>query len=214
MDWASASFAALGHEKANPSPYASKADSPASSHQTLLDRLDNLQTLLFIIHAVGTDRISIVHGDTYKLIPALLVPRILWPDKPRTHEGQVLLNVHFGRQDLFSTYTTYVAWGLLPEAYANFGPMLGAAFLGVVLGLSFAWLENFTARKLVVSLEGFIAFDIILSMLNSFEMVASVLVTSAFQSLVPIALACLPFVRKTRMDRPTVETEPEPPPLE
>lgn len=128
-----------------------------------------------------------------------------------------MLNVHFGRQDFNSTLTTYVAWGLLPEAYGNFGPIAGALFIGAVLGLSFAWLENITARKLVVSLEGFIAFDLLINAMNSYEMVASVFVTATFQSVIPIAIACLPFVRRMAVSRPPEEVPAlaeEPPPVE
>ena len=155
-----------------------------------------------MINAVKAENIPILKGATYTVIPALFIPRILWPDKPRTHEGQVLLNVHFGRQDLISTYSTYVAWGLLPEAYGNFGPFAGAIILGAVLGLGFAWVECATARKLVISLEGFVAFSVFLNLANAFEMVSSVLVTSIFQSLVPIVVACAPFVRRMRTGRP------------
>ena len=127
----------------------------------------------------------------------LLVPRILWPDKPRSHEGQILLNVHFGRQDLVSTFTTYIAWGLLPEAYGNYGPVTGAIVLGLVLGALFAWIENLTARKLIISMEGFLSFSLLMNLMGSFEMVASVFVTSTFQSFMVIIASCLPFVHRT-----------------
>jgi len=104
---------------------------------------------------------------------------VLWPDKPRSHEGQILLNVHFGRQDLNSTFTTYIAWGYFRSIW-KFGPITGSLLLGVFLGVSFAWMENFLARKLLVSTEGLIALSIFMNLMNSFEMVASVLVTSMF----------------------------------
>jgi hypothetical protein len=195
-EWFQASLDAIVQNNSSASTKY-RAGSPTSKNQTLLDRVDNLQNMLFVIDAEKVGHIAPLGGDTYTLIPPLLVPRILWPDKPRTHEGQILLNTHFGRQDLDSTFTTYIAWGLLPEAYGNFGPVAGSIFLGAVLGLFFAWVENLSSRKLVVSLEGFLSLNLLMSLMNSFEMVASVLVTSTFQSMVIILAAGLPFVRRT-----------------
>lgn len=172
--------------------------------QSLLERINNLQNLLYVIDAVGNQNIAPLGGETYSLIPPLLVPRIIWPDKPRTHQGQILLNVHFGRQDLNSTYNTYVAWGLLAEAYGNFGPIMGAIFIGGWIGLFFAWVEKLVARKILLSMEGFLSFTIFLGMANSFEMVASVLVTTIFQACIPIVLACKPFVERVTPRRKTI----------
>jgi hypothetical protein len=169
--------------------------------QNLLHRIDNLQNILFVMDAVRSGRGTLLEGATYTLIPPLLIPRILWPDKPRAHEGQVLLNVHFGRQDLRSTFQTYVAWGLQAEAYANYGPITGNAILGLAIGIICAWVERFGARKLLLSLEGLLSFVLFLGIANSFEMVASVLVTSIFQSFIPVVIACLPFVRRTTAPR-------------
>lgn len=165
--------------------------------QALTSRIDNIQNLLFVIDAVESDHIRTLDGATYAIIPRLLVPRVLWPDKPRTHEGQIMLNVHFGRQGLEDTLSTYIAWGLLPEAYGNFGPILGALLLGGFLGVFCAWLENFSKNKLVMSVEGFMSLSLLISIMNSFEMVASVLVTSIFQSMMIILAASLPFVQRT-----------------
>ena len=172
------------------------------SSNSLSDRVNNLGNLLFIIDAMAEQRIPPLYGETYALIPPLLVPRILWPDKPRTHEGQVLLAVHFGRQELASTFITYIAWGLLPEAYGNFGPYFGSIILGSFLGILFAWIENVTARKAILSIEGFVGFAFFLSMTTSFEMVSSTLVTSQFQAMVPIVAACAPFARRMTVKRP------------
>ena len=98
---------------------------------------------------------------------------------------------------------TYIAWGLLPEAYGNFGPILGALSMGGFLGFAFAWIENLTARKLVVSMEGFLSLSLLLNLMNSFEMVASVLVTSTFQSFIVIVATSAPFVHRTATNDPT-----------
>jgi hypothetical protein len=113
-----------------------------------------------------------------------------------------LLNVHFGRQDLEATLTTYIAWGLLPEAYGNFGAITGSVILAIFMGVLFAWIENLTARKLLVSMEGFLSLSLLMNLMNSFEMVASVLVTSTFQSFVVIVAASMPFVHRTTTPRP------------
>jgi hypothetical protein len=206
LEWVEASFDAIV-ANGNASSEAVQGKTQANKNQTLLDRIDNLQNLLFVIDAVKSEHISLLKGDTYTLIPPLLMPRIFWPNKPRTHEGQILLNVHFGRQDMDSTFTTYIAWGLLPEAYGNFGPIVGATILGAFLGTLFAWIENISVRKLVVSMEGFLALCLLMNLMNSFEMVASILVTSTFQSMAIIVVASLPFVHRTITIRHATDTQ-------
>ncbi len=197
-EWLQVSFNAVLENNLNKPTEPGDATSQGNKNQTLLDRIDNLQNLLFVIDAIDVGHIKPLHGATYALIPPLLVPRVFWPDKPRSHEGQVLLNVHFGRQDLDSTFATYIAWGLLPEAYGNFGAFSGSIILGTFLGFLFAWIEKYTARKLVMSVEGFLSLSLLMNLMNSFEMVASVLVTSTFQSFMIIVAASMPFRAKVR----------------
>jgi hypothetical protein len=205
-EWADVSLNAILENSESTRDQSALGSPIKNKNQTLLDRLDNLQNLLFVVDAMDFGHVKPLYGKTYSLIPPLLIPRVLWPDKPRSHEGQILLNVHFGRQDLNSTFTTYIAWGLLPEVYGNFGPITGSLLLGVFLGVSFAWMENFLARKLLVSTEGLIALSIFMNLMNSFEMVASVLVTSMFQSIMVIVIASAPFVRRMRNPRPLADS--------
>lgn len=156
--------------------------------QSLLMRVNNLQNILYVIERLDSNYVEPLGGRTYTLIPALLIPRILWPNKPRAHEGQILLNVHFARQTLESTFVTYIAWGLLAEAYGNFGPFIGSICVGFAIGWLFGLLEKKSNSKPLLSLEGFLAFIVFVSVANSFEMVASVLITSTFQALVPVAV--------------------------
>jgi hypothetical protein len=209
-EWIGVSYDAILENQSVSTTNAAGTRAKENKNQTLLDRIDNMQNLLFVIDAIETEHVSLLHGATYSLIPPLLVPRILWPDKPRSHEGQVMLNVHFGRQDLYSTFATYIAWGLLPEAYGNFGPVMGAVFIGSLLGICFAWIENYTARKMFLSMEGLLSLSLLMSLMNSFEMVASVLVTAIFQSFVIVIAACAPFVRWTANVRP-IEDDDSPP---
>jgi hypothetical protein len=200
-EWFQASYDIItGQEERTGGLVGQKARAKGMS---IFERVNNLQNLLYVIDAMETWSIAPLGGRTYTLIPPLLLPRIIWPEKPRTHEGQIMLNVHFGRQDLGSTFQTYVAWGLLPEAYGNFGPIAGAISLSFGLGIFFAWLEKLTAKKLLLSLEGLISFTVLLAMANSYEMVASVLVTSLFQAVGVLVLASTPFIERTTLKRPS-----------
>ncbi|HZZ56932.1 MAG TPA: hypothetical protein VFE31_03820 [Opitutaceae bacterium] len=198
--WFNASLAALSGQKRALRPDDGEVGSSAAAEDdhSLLARLNNLQNLLYVLRAERQLGLAPLHGATYAIIPGLLTPRVLDPNKPRTHEGQVMLNVHFQRQDLASTEETYIAWGLLPEATGNFGPDLGSLILGLVLGFGFAAIERWTARKLVISFEGFVGFILFLGIANSYEMVASVLVTSLEQALICVGAAMVPVARRTR----------------
>ena len=155
--------------------------------QGITDRLDNFQNLTFIVDALESGGAKPLYGKTYTVVPELLIPRFLWPDKPRTHEGQIMLNLNFGRQATEEqTEQTYIAWGLLPEAVGNFGCMGGACFLGILAGLGCGLLETWSARKRVLSVEGLVAIALLLALAVSYEMVASVFVTATFQLLVAV----------------------------
>jgi hypothetical protein len=199
-EWASASIDVLSsgspkHDAARLNALGSD-EAEVAAAQTLTQRINNLGNLLYAIDVMWAKKLEPLDGATYALIPPLLIPRILWPEKPRTHEGQVMLNVYFGRQDLESTFRTYIAWGLLAEAYGNFGPIKGALILGLALGFVCGWIEQAVCNKLVLSLEGFLSFTLFLMFANSYEMVASVFVTAVFQSFVPIVIASAPFVAR------------------
>jgi len=197
--------------------------------QSLVDRLDNFQNLTFIVDTFESGSSRPLYGKTYTLIPALLIPRFFWPDKPRTHEGQVMLNLNFGRQSSEEeTFNTYIAWGLLPEAVGNFGCVGGACFLGLLAGFGCGLLETWSARKRVLSVEGLVAIALLLALAVSYEMVASVFVTATFQLLVAVIILGLLLRhwflnsqppgqgrssarrRNSQMGEPKVETEQPP----
>jgi hypothetical protein len=151
--------------------------------QSLYDRVDQMGSLLFITDIMRRDAIDPLYGQTYTLIPPLLIPRYFWPDKPIAHGGQVLLNIYFGRQQtLEQTEKTFVAWGWLPEAIGNFGIWRGAIFIGLVLGIMCGVAEGLSFSVRMLSIEGFVLLVFFMTVANSYEMAASIFVTSAFQA--------------------------------
>jgi hypothetical protein len=183
--WISASFYKLTAESA---PVALGHD----TGQSLTDRIDNLQNLLFITDALALEGRGSLKGGGYATLPSVFVPRMVWPDKPRTHEGQAILNVHFGRQgSIDETEKTYVAWGLLPEAMGNLGMWMGPALLGLVLGGACGWAETWSTRKNLMSIEGLGASILLVSAAVSFEMSMGVLLAMLFQSALAIIIGGL-----------------------
>ncbi|HXI69423.1 MAG TPA: hypothetical protein VNN22_03590 [Verrucomicrobiae bacterium] len=183
-EWADVSLAMFKNNwQADPSE---PQDNPDAG-QPLIERLDNFRNLTFIVDKFATAKVEPLYGRTYMVIPALLIPRVFWPDKPRTHEGQIMLNLHFGRQaSEEETVKTYIAWGLLPEAVGNFGCAGGGLFLGLVAGFLCGGLESWSARKRLLSVEGLVAAALLVQLAVSYEMVASVLITAMFQMLVAV----------------------------
>jgi hypothetical protein len=158
--------------------------------QALSQRLNNMQNLLYVSYASVEMGIPPMGGEGYATIPALLIPRLLWPDKPKAHEGQVLLNLHFLRQaSREDTEGTYVAWGLLPEAVGSFGFIIGPIALGLVLGAFVGWVEGWSRQKQLFSIEGLIIIAILLQTALSFEMAAGVFVSATYQLVITVAVA-------------------------
>ncbi len=152
------------------------------------ERINNFENMDFVIRALLQNHLSPLYGQTYALIPPLFIPRFLWADKPRTHAGQILLNVHFGRQTIEQTDRTNIAWGVVAEAVGNFGPWIGPIFIGLVAGFLYGFLEVWSSFKKFLSVEGFAIISLFLLLLIAFEMVSSVLITAIFQMLIVVVM--------------------------
>ena len=77
-----------------------------------------------------------LEGETYGHIPGQFVPRFFWPEKPPGHVSTSRLSVYYGLQTEEETTRTTIGFGMLAEAYANFGffGVIGiAAFLAAFL---------------------------------------------------------------------------------
>ncbi|ATC65698.1 hypothetical protein CMV30_18055 [Nibricoccus aquaticus] len=77
-----------------------------------------------------------LEGETYGYIPGQFVPRFFWPEKPPGHVSTSRLSVYYGLQTEEETHRTTIGFGMVAEAYANFGffGVIGiAAFLAALL---------------------------------------------------------------------------------
>jgi hypothetical protein len=139
------------------------------------------------------DEVPFLNGLTYEPIPRLLIPRILDDQKGISHAGNVLLTVNYGVQTIEQTQTTSIYWGLIPEAYANFG-YLGVAGLGVVLGLFYGYVTNLTVGVPLTSLRFVLGLLIMGAATKADTM--GVFVTSQFQGIVGVSMAALVLMRR------------------
>ena len=157
--------------------------------QSIVERSSLMQLLLFE-QDVADANFPFLWGETYLGIPELLIPRILYPTKPEAHFGTHLLNVHYGFQTREESEHTTVGFGLLNEAYANFG-LMGMAALAVVLGAFYGLVESLALSVPLLSLRGLFVV-VVASYAFQVEYAAGVWVSALFQS--TIALLAFSFL--------------------
>lgn len=178
---------------------------PGSGDVELLSRTSIAQMVLFAQERAPS-QVPFMDGETLWLVPKLFVPRIIWAGKPRTHEGQVRLNIHFNRQDEESAERIYIAWGMLAEFYANFG-MLGGLALGGCLGGLLGFMTRHTTNVPTTSLRFLAAVPLFIGSITATQMAVSTWATAMFQSIVAICLIGFVIMRK----RPVKQVQAEPP---
>jgi len=167
------------------------SEAKEESEHTLLERSSLMQILLY--EQTLSVQVPFLFGDTYVIVPELLIPRIFYPDKPTTHEGTYRLNVHYGFQTREQTETTTIGFGLLNEAYANFG-LAGMGILAIVSGAFYGWVERWAAAAPLLSFRGFFAI-IVASYSFQTEFAAGVYVAALFQSTIALAGLSLLILR-------------------
>ncbi len=150
--------------------------------QKISDRASLLQQLL-LTQVRSPDIQPFLEGVTYQWIPQLLIPRLFLDSKISAHYATSILNIYYGKQRLQDTFSTTIGWGLLSEAYANFG-LVGCAVLAIILGYVFG---NVSAWSHYAPLLSARYLTSVLLMVYAFnDSVASVFISSLFQSLVSL----------------------------
>ncbi len=169
-EWISTSIDEIG---------APESDIDEEKH-SLIERASLMQ--LFLYERILSGSVPLMCGDTYAIVPQLLIPRIFYPDKPTSHEGTYRLNIHYGFQTREQTETTTLGFGLLNESYANFG-FVGIALLAITMGLYYGGVERWAAAAPLLSLRGLFAI-IVASFSFQTEFAAGVYAAALFQAVV------------------------------
>lgn len=163
---------------------------------TLLERTSLLHMVLAVQEATPSI-IPYLEGGTYALLPSMLVPRFLEPDKTESQAGLNLLSVRYGRQRAEDTYKTTLGWGMVAEAYANYGNP-AVIIVGALFGAFCGMLMRLSATAAPLSLAMLIAIASTLALCN-LELDVSSLVVSMLQTYGGILLfSALPRVVKRR----------------
>lgn len=152
-----------------------------SSGRKLLERTSLVHMLCLVIDWTP-DRQPYLAGETYGYVLPQLIPRFLWPDKPRSHVATYRLSIYYGLQDEDATNATTIAFGMLPEAYANFG-LIGAGLLGLFWGISLKKLQVLSLNSPMFSQAGLMMI-LLTAWAFAIELTMAAWISSLFQALI------------------------------
>lgn len=158
----------------------------------LIERTSLLHMLTLVVDATPS-RQPFLEGETYLHILPQLVPRFFWPEKPLGHVSTHRLAIYYGLQDEEGTLKTTIGFGVVVEAYANFG-FTGLILLGLLIGGLSRVVTVWTRHSPLISYPGLI---MVLLMAWSFqiELPLSAWLASLYQA--ALAVLGLPFLVKT-----------------
>lgn len=172
------------------------------SVQNLAERMSLLRLLLLAQRATPYF-IDYLRGETYAMLPPMLVPRFLNPDKPVSQAAITLLNVRFGVQTAEAAAVTAIGWGVVAEAWVNFG-YAGVIGIGVLLGAFCALLENWSAHSAVLSIPMLVGISSMMALINleaDFCNLVMALIQSAISVVIFSVLYRKVVTRRLRMTR-------------
>jgi hypothetical protein len=151
----------------------------AESRSDVLERASLLHMVL-IVQRATPDLIPYLDGETYASLPSMVIPRFFDPGKTITQATSSLLSVRYGVLSAQAATTTAIGWGLIAEAYANFGH-LGVIAIGLILGVLCGALMRISIGASATSLRMLITIAATVVLLNA-EATFADLVTTLAQS--------------------------------
>ena len=159
------------------------SEGDAQITKNLIDR-SSLFQMLCLIATYTPERQPFLDGDTYMDIPGQFVPRFFWPEKPVGHISTYKLAIYYGLQTEQETAKTTIGFGLIAEAYANFG-FFGVGLLAFAMAAAYKLVTLRTANSPVLSYPGLF---LVILMAWSFqtEWPLSLWLSSMFQATVTV----------------------------
>jgi hypothetical protein len=161
--------------------------------QTIFSRV-NTVFLLLQAQEMAPGEVPFLDGATYAIIPNALIPRLFNSGKVSPVYGNSLLNVTFGNQTWEETQSTTIGWGMLNEAYANFG-YTGCFALALILAGFYGAMTRWGIGMPPTSLPALIGI-FTLSFAIETEMTAAVYITAYLQSLFALLVLVFPFTER------------------
>ncbi len=135
------------------------------------------------------DRSPFLHGSSYEILLSQPIPRFLWAGKPSPHLSVKMLSVQLGILTVEETETTSIGFGMLTEAYANFGYLCVAA-LGGIFGYLYRRLADGTVDCATLSCAGLLRILCLVWCLSA-ETTLAVWFSSLYQACIAIGLPLL-----------------------
>jgi len=153
-----------------------------SKHSSIDQNSSLERASLFPMVCLAVDRIprekGYLMGDSYTSIPVLLIPRILWPQKPSALDSNDRLMIHLGLVNP-NNITVNIALGLPTEAYINFG-FIGVGTLGLLLGFLYKKISLISQNSPQFSAIGILSILMIASVSQS-DQNAAIWISALFQ---------------------------------
>jgi len=149
----------------------------------LIQRTSLFQMTCLVVDK-SPDQLPFLNGKTYGQIPGQFVPKFFWAEKPVANISTYTLSIYYGLQRPEDTLKTTIAFGLLAEAYANFG-FYGAGLLAFVFAFCLKKYGLWAQQSPILSYAGLL---LVLLMAWSFqtEMTLSIWLSSLFQATVTV----------------------------
>ena len=147
-------------------------------------------TLLWIVIRVENstpDLVPYLGGETYELLPQIILPRFIEPEKMRSQAGLNLLGVRYGLQTLDAADRTTIGFGPVAEAYANFG-FTGVLAVGALFGALCGVITWFGAGASAISARMLMSIVATSALLNV-EADLSYLIVTMAQGVVGVGIA-------------------------
>lgn len=151
---------------------------------SIFERASLIQMLCLTVDRVP-DVKPFLDGESYVDIPAQVIPRQLWPDKPSSLLANIRLAIHFDLVDPENAMSVSIAFGMIAEAYCNFGGA-GVVVLGFIVGLGFRQVS-----MLSLGTAQFSALGILMILLTAWSFQAELVLATWIASIFQASAVCI-----------------------
>ncbi|MEI6491003.1 MAG: hypothetical protein WCO94_00525 [Verrucomicrobiota bacterium] len=169
---------------------------------SILTRSSLIHMLALVVSETPSLR-DFLHGETYAMIPMLMVPRFLWPGKPRASLPTERLGIYYEIMTEEANDVTSVTFGQATEAWANFG-WLGIVGVGICFGM-LAGIGNRISWRRAPDSIGFLLASILLSRVWDVGNTAGTVLLGSIQG-ISFALAFLLLISEPDKSQRIVRT--------